>query len=242
MPGIFFDLKTARVPAIPAFVHTFVPPIMKNKKFILFLIVLFPSAFWLTLELSTINSSRLPFYGPKTVKAPKDTVFYTVNQQGMDATLLNDTVNFPVYVICFLKPQDEKDSYKMSGMVEYLKYKQESIQHMPIFWAATCTDTAGNMACKPEVKKQLGLVNPNVYELSYDPARYDALVKQNYFKDKPYYVDYSFLVLVDKHRHIRGYYDGRYVAEVKRLLEEYKHLRLKEEQKKILNTNAIESK
>lgn len=215
---------------------------MKKKKFILLLIVLFPSAFWLTLELSTINSSKLPYYGPKTVKGPKDTTYYTVSQQGMDAALLNDTVSFPLYVICFLKPGDEKDSYKMSGLVEYLKYKQESIQHIPVFWASSCQDTMRGLVCKPEIKKQLGLGNTNVRELAYDLAGYDALVKQDYFKQKPYYVDYSFLVLVDKHRHIRGYYDGRYVAEVKRLVDEYKHLRLKEEQKKILNKNTIESK
>lgn len=215
---------------------------MKNKKFILFLIVLFPSAFWLTLELSTINSKKLPFYGPKTAHG-KDTVYYTVNQQGLSGPEVSDTVHFPLYVICFLKPGDERDSYKMSGLIEYLKYKEEAIRHVPIFWAAACADTTKGLACKPGIKKQLGISNPNVHEITYDAATsYNSLVKQNYFKDKPYYIDYSFLVLVDKHRHIRGYYDGRYVAEVKRLLEEYKHLRLKEEQKTILNTNTIESK
>jgi len=44
------------------------------------------------------------------------------------------------------------------------------------------------------------------------------------FKEKPFYVDYSFFVLVDKKRHIRGYYDARYAAEVKRLIGEYQPL------------------
>lgn len=214
---------------------------MKNKKFILFLIILFPSAFWLMLELSTINSKKLPFYGPKTLRG-KDTVYHVAQHPGLGDELLNDTVNFPLYVICFLRPEDAEDSYKMSGLVEYLKYKKDAIQHMPIIWVATCQDTARGIACKPGIKKQLGIDNPNVYELAYDHAGYSELVKQNYFKDKPYYVDYSFLVLVDKYRRIRGYYDGQFVAEVKRLLEEYKHLRLKEEQKTLLNTNKIESK
>ena len=47
---------------------------MKNKKLILFLIVLFPSVFWLILELSTINAKKLPHFGPKT-GIGKDTVF-----------------------------------------------------------------------------------------------------------------------------------------------------------------------
>ncbi len=213
---------------------------MKNKKFIIMLIILFPSTFWLILELSTINSKKLPFYGPKTAQG-KDTVYYTVNGATLGTSLTEDTTRFPLYVICFLKPNDEKNSYNMSGLVEYLKYKKEAIEHVPLFWAAGCQgDSAAT--CTNQAKKTLGISNPNVYEFSFNMARYQELVQQDYFREKPYYVDYSFLVLVDKHRHIRGYYDGRYVAEVKRLVDEYKHLRLKEEQKTLLNTNKVESK
>jgi hypothetical protein len=55
-------------------------------------------------------------------------------------------------------------------------------------------------------------------------------------------VDYSFFVLVDKKRNIRGYYDGRYVSELKRLTEEYQHLRMKEEKQNVININKIETK
>ena len=61
-------------------------------------------------------------------------------------------------------------------------------------------------------------------------------------KEKPIYVDYSFFVLVDKNRNIRGYYDGRYIAEIKRLTEEYQHLRIKEEKEGMVSANKIESK
>ena len=55
-------------------------------------------------------------------------------------------------------------------------------------------------------------------------------------------MDYSFFVLVDKNRNIRGYYDGRYIAEIKRLTEEYQHLRIKEEKEGMVSANKIESK
>ena len=38
------------------------------------------------------------------------------------------------------------------------------------------------------------------------------------------------------------FYDGRYVAEIKRLTEEYQHLRLKGEKEDMVNANKIESK
>jgi hypothetical protein len=83
--------------------------------------------------------------------------------------------------------------------------------------------------------------NSNILNLFWKPSSFDSL-NYSYFKAKPYYIDYSFFVLVDKHRHIRGYYDGRYVSEIKRLMDEYQHLRLKEEKQDMLNQNKIESK
>jgi hypothetical protein len=48
-------------------------------------------------------------------------------------------------------------------------------------------------------------------------------------------------VLVDSRRNIRGYYDGRYASEMKRLIAEYQHLRLKEEKSKMIKENEIRS-
>ena len=83
--------------------------------------------------------------------------------------------------------------------------------------------------------------NKNILSLYWDTSSFDSL-NLSYFKEKPIYIDYSFFVLVDKNRHVRGYYDARYVSEIKRLTEEYQHLRLKEEKDQMLKTNKIESK
>ncbi|MBS1634710.1 MAG: hypothetical protein JST26_02230 [Bacteroidetes bacterium] len=216
---------------------------MKNKKLILFLIILFPSLFWLTLELSTINSKKLPFYGPKIAHGA-DTTYYTVDNSLLDQTLSLDTIQFPLYVIAFTENASKINLANISGLIEYLKYKKEAIQHVPVILACGhATDTTGKPNGQPaSIKKQAGLSNPNVYELGFDQAHYQALVNTNYFKEKPYYIGNTFLVLIDKKRHIRGYYDGQFVSEVKRLIDEYKHIRLKEEQKNLLNTNKIESK
>jgi hypothetical protein len=49
---------------------------MKNKKWLLLLIIAFPSAFWLILETSTINSRKLPYYGPKKSLKAGDTTYF----------------------------------------------------------------------------------------------------------------------------------------------------------------------
>lgn len=223
---------------------------MKNKKkLILFLIILFPSLFWVLLEMSTINSKKLPHYGPKTLVA-KDTVFYSVSSVFKDLVINEnkaldlksitiDTVNYPLYAVCFIKPSYKADNYRMAGLSEYSQYKKEKITHIPFIIVTPC-DGPNTANCFNEFEK-LEKNNSNISNLFWNTSSFDSL-NLSYFKDKPVYIDYSFFALIDKKRHIRGYYDGRYVAEIKRLIEEYQHLRLKEEKQVLINTNKIENK
>ena len=101
---------------------------MKNKRWLLVLIIVFPSLFWLILETSTINSRKLPFYGPKKVITPGDTLYYKVQdnfycQNTVDAepklTAL-DSATYPLYAIVFISQKYRKDSYRLTGLWEYL--------------------------------------------------------------------------------------------------------------------------
>ena len=108
---------------------------MKNKKLLFFIILLFPAFLKLFLEFSTINSKKLPHYGPKQLSG-KDTVFYKVgsefknlplatsNQIGLQ-TLNLDTVNYPLFAVCFIKQSYKKDDYRMAGLSEYAQYKKD---------------------------------------------------------------------------------------------------------------------
>lgn len=218
---------------------------MKNKKWLLVLIIAFPSFFWLILETSTINSSRLPFYGPKKSITPGDTLyhkvtdrFYTAGQYDSSALkpVLLDTNNFPLYAVMFIRNTYKNDSYRLAGLWEYLNYKKQKILHIPFVLVA---EHAGETSLVYNDLKKLEQ-STNVNFCHWESVSFDSLVK-TYFAEKPYYIDYSFFVLVDKNRHVRGYYDGRYVSEIKRLIEEYKHLRLKEEKQKLIRDNEIRS-
>ena len=95
-------------------------------------------------------------------------------------------------------------------------------------------------SCLREMEK-LSVGNKNIYNAYWNISSFDSL-NLTYFKEKPIHIDYSFFVLVDKNRHIRGYYDARYISEIKRLTEEYQHLRIKEEKDGMVSANKIESK
>ena len=219
---------------------------MKNKKLIFFVILLFPALFKIILEFTTINSKKLPHYGPKDL-AGKDTTFYKVNSdfKSLSANtagsqnLKLDTINFPLYAVCFIKHSYKKDDYRMAGLTEYAQYKKDKIKLVPFVIISPC-DGLSDSTCLREMEK-LSVGNKNIYNFYWNPSSFDSL-NVSYFKEKPIYVDYSFFVLVDKNRNIRGYYDGRYVSEIKRLTEEYQHLRMKEEKQNMINTNKIETK
>lgn len=218
---------------------------MKNKKWLIVLIVAFPSFFWLILETSTINSNRLPFYGPKKVVSNQDTLFHRVtdlfyaSELSSDSTLKKvviDTTNFPIYVLMFISDKYRGDAYRLTGLWEYLNYKKQKINHIPFVLV-----TESNEGKSPAYNELLKLgQHQNVNFYTWPKQSYDSLTK-TYFLEKPYFIDYSFFVLVDKNRHVRGYYDGRYVSEFKRLIGEYQHLRLKEEKQKLIETNEIKT-
>lgn len=222
---------------------------MKNKKLILFLIILFPSLFWVILELSTINTKKLPHYGPRTLDG-KDTVFYKIdpkfqnlaideNKQWTMNSVVLDTIKYPLFAACFIKQSYKANDYRMAGLSEYAQYKREKIKHIPFFIVTQC-DGPNSQNCFTEFQK-FEKDNPNILNLFWKSSSFDSL-NFSYFKEKPIYIDYSYFVLIDKNRNIRGYYDGRYVAEIKRLIEEYQHMRLKEEKKNLINENKIENK
>jgi hypothetical protein len=222
---------------------------MKNKKLIFFVILLFPALLKIFLEFSTINSRKLPFYGPKIAQG-KDTIFYKVNSEFKTLPITNssqnelqplqlDTINFPLYAVCFIKQSYKKDNFRLAGLSEYVQYKKDKIKFIPFIIVTPC-DGASDTSCLREMEK-LSIGNKNIYSAYWNISSFDSL-NLTYFKEKPIHIDYSFFVLVDKNRHVRGYYDARYISEIKRLTEEYQHLRIKEEKDDMVNANKIESK
>lgn len=211
---------------------------MKNKKWLLLLIIAFPSAFWLILESSTIQSKKLPYYGPKHILSNGDTAFYTASNPVPSRSLktLTDSSLQSAYILSILHPKYQKDGYRLSGFWEYLSYKPSKIAQIPFVFLYPGVSDSSNIPSElfPFSKHK------NIEFIPSKKDSYESLWK-SYFQEKPYYVDYSFFILIDAHKHIRGYYDVRYASEMKRLIEEYQHLRLKEEKQKLIKTNEIET-
>jgi hypothetical protein len=208
---------------------------MKNKKWILLLIILFPSAFWLILETSTINSKKLPYYGPRSFNGT-DSVYYstgTISFKVNNVLKKFDTISYPLLTLSFVKPTYANEAYRLKGVTDYSLYEKKDIDKLPLVIVSPDDLLALN-----NVKDSLKIELKNIEQAYCDRNSFDS-INRVFFKEKPYYIDYSFIILLDKQRRIRGYYDGRYVSEVKRLFAEYKHIRLKEEKTQLIKENEI---
>lgn len=202
---------------------------MKNKKWLLLLIIAFPSTFWLLLESSTINSRKLPFFGPKKAISKGDTSYHKFPYP---------SDNMPsIYAIAFLAENYRQDAYRLTGVYEYLKYKEEKIRHLPVMLITESDSLGKNKARELDALSE----HKNVRIISLPRSQF-LKQRRSLFVQKPYYVDSSYFALIDMNRNVRGFYDARYVAEIKRLIDEHQHLRIQEAKDKIIKENEIETR
>ncbi len=241
-----------------------------KKKVILLSIILFPSLIYLFFEMTKANFKKMAYFGPKILDAKGDTVYYSVPNtyfyknlrpheetqadqfgkeiitvvQSTDSVII-DTTNFPVYVILFIDSKLKKEGYKLSGVYDFMKYKMKDLKNVPVFIASRFSDAFGDYKRDIELKgdfDSLKITLPNFHPLLIDYKDRQKFLATTYFKQKPFYVLDYFMVLVDKQRHIRGYYDPTFNAEVTRMIADYKHLKIRDGYAQTLKQNDIKQK
>ncbi|MHB8261188.1 MAG: hypothetical protein ACYDCN_11415 [Bacteroidia bacterium] len=240
---------------------------MKKKRFLLVSIILIPGLIYYIFELTHANFKKMAYYGTKTFSTKGDTVYYSVPDVyfitnfithphmittedgdkvetlvGKWDSLSIDSINYPVYVILFLDSKLKGEGYKLRALYDYVQFKSQEFKDVPIFFISNFNAAVGLVNDTNKIIRgdfdSLKINLPNFHPLLVG----DNKAKEAYFTKKPYYVFDYFAVLVDKHRHIRGYYDPNQNSEVKRLLQEYKHLKTKDEYANTLKQNELEKK
>jgi hypothetical protein len=240
------------------------------KKVILVSILLIPSLIYFFFELTQANFTKMAYYGPKIPGEKGDTLYYTLPDKAFELyslireqktdSLGNDVLSDVLkekqlagksFIVLFVG-ENPKRKDKLSGLMDFIKYKEKEAKELPIVMIKGDDCISGpnypmvkgrsselDLSAKYMVDS-LGINFTNISLLS--PAADDQIdqLKRMYFEGKPSHIMYHFAVLVDKNRHIRGYYDPDYFGEVKRLDQEYKHLVLKEEHMKMEETDKIE--
>lgn len=220
----------------------------------------------------------MAYYGPKTLDAKGDTIYYTVPESALEFGKVwqessVDSAGNSYTVAYFEKDSSKKQSgaqlvlfvdksqqEKLAGLLEFEKYKKEKLDMLDVYIVqcpigvpekrGTGYYQVFNLVEKKNnenfyetyLKDSLGITMGNFYYRTLwvnSKEEYDS-IRKIFFNQKPVHVFNYFAVLVDKDRHIRGYYDPTYISEVKRMIEEYKHLVLKDEHANMQDVNKIE--
>ncbi len=213
-----------------------------KKKILLLLILVIPSAIAFLMEYSQVNFKKLPYYGPKSVQndKPKDTVYYSLlnhpDSNLLQFSYLRDTAQYPIIVVNFLLPERRKVLYNAGALIDALKYRYERLNFVESFMNVEQSglDTAS------QILGDIVQNYKNLHLFSYSTLNEKQFLDRTFFFQKPYYIDYNFLILLDKKRRVRGYYDPRYAAEIKRMYEEFKHLKIHDEAKDTRTKNRLD--
>jgi hypothetical protein len=183
---------------------------------------------------------------PSEASVPPEISFFDLHCD----SLVIDTLNYPVYCILFLDKKFHDKGYKLNGLMDYVKYKSEKLKNIPLFFISSkqTGDTIFNFKENRAEQKLNGEFDSIPVKLSsFIPASLisnnrDSFLIATYFKQKPYYVFDYFIALVDKQRHIRGYYDPTFNAEITRMIADYKHLKIRDGYAQTQRQNDIKQK
>ena len=212
-----------------------------KKSFILFFVLLFPSVLYIVLTTGKHNFIHLPYYGAKEVvqsvvdgKAITDTIYHTIppfqftNQDGKRIT--DQTLAGKIYVANFFFATCQSICPKMNSQLVRVQERFKDQQGL-YFLSHTVNPKQDSVEALAEYAKTIHADTKNWFFVTGDKtATYDIAAKgyliaaaEDINADGGFFHS-ELLVLVDREKHIRGYYDGTSVVEVDKLIDDIKVL------------------
>jgi hypothetical protein len=232
-------------------------PVRKKKLLpglTLFAILILPTLIYIYFALGVPKAARAPFFGPrKAVQVtdkngnPKtDTAYYTVPHfiTGTAGGQVFDTRSLEgqLYIAIFISqdslgkilPILAEDMRTNRGSYKYAKY---------VFIYKSANDS---VLSGPDLSADMRLGRDTVYTLLVTAAKFDSL-HHDYFipepgRPKDPWATWSDAVLVDYKGRIRGYYNIRYAAEVKKMKEDIKFINFRDRSAETVEKTTIEKK
>jgi protein SCO1 len=209
---------------------------VKRKILILLFLLTFPSVLYVVLTTGKTNFIRLPYFGEKELASNgKDTIYHTiapfsfVNQDGQIIT--DKSYEGKIYVCDYFFASCQSICPKMATELQRVQSKFEYTKGMVQILSHTVDPEHDSV---PVLKDYSQMVHANTSMWNfvtgdkkqlYDMARHSYLINALEGDGGPDdFIHSEFFVLVDKEKHIRGFYDGTNIKEVNNLLDDIKVL------------------
>jgi protein SCO1/2 len=209
---------------------------VKKKILILLFLLTFPSVLYVFLSTGNTNFIHLPYFGVKELAANgKDTIYHTikpfsfVNQDGK--TITDKDFEGKIYVTDYFFTTCQTICPKMSTELQRVQSKFAYTNGLVQILSHTVDPEHDSV---PVLRSYADMVHANtntwnfvtgdkkeLYEMARESYLINALEGDGGPDD---FIHSEFFVLVDKEKHIRGFYDGTDIKQVNNLLDDIKVL------------------
>jgi protein SCO1 len=210
-------------------------------------ILILPCVFWLCLIRGKNHYIPIEIFGPKEVAATTtngipDTIYHTVgdfsltDQYGRPVT--NKTFDTKTYVADFFFATCQTICPKMTSELHYVQEKFEDDPDILII-SHTVNPEHDSVSVLYDYSHKNEAVKDKWYFVTGDKKQIYDLARNSYFitampgnGGANDFIHSEKIVLIDKDKRIRGYYDGTDHADIERLIDEIQVLKLEYKDKK----------
>jgi len=198
---------------------------------LLLLILIFPSLLYVILSTGKHDIARVEYYGPReAVQGSEfpDTIYYQVEPVSLevqvgDSLMGLDQLDGNIRVLHFFCTSCYEANYRVLEQVGkvYSRFKDKpDVRIVSIL--IDSTDTEDSLE---EAMRGYGMGSDKWFAVKLPKDMFMNFQREGLLMNEEQSGNLSTLVLLDKERHIRGYYDGKQYLEANRLIDAIKAIR-----------------
>jgi hypothetical protein len=228
-----------------------------KKRLTLFSVLLLPVLIYIYFALGVPKAIRAPFFGPRQVVHftdkngnPKtDTSWFAVHPFQFKTTgnhLFNSsTLNGDLYLAVFVDPDSMRTLLGM--LAEDIKLNRMSYNYARFIFFYPGDSTGNPLPGSPDFATEMKLGADTAFTLYPSPFRFKQMHDTEFFvpdparKNNPWQT-WSDAVLIDHKGRIRGYYNIHSAAEIKRMKEDVRFIKFRDEASETLENSKVEQK
>lgn len=228
-----------------------------KKRLALFSVLFLPILIYIYFALGVPKAFRAPFFGPRhTVQVkdkngnPKtDTVWYSIPPFQFSTTgnhtFDSHTLDGNLYIALFIHPDSLKKTLPI--FAEDIKLNRMSYNYARFIFFYPGDSLGNQIAGSPDFASEMKLGADTAFTVFLSPSAFDSLHDTQYFipdptRKKDPWATWSDAVLLDHKGRIRGYYNVRYAAELKKMKEDVRFIKFRDEAAQTLDDSKVEQK
>lgn len=228
-----------------------------KKRLAVVAVLFLPILIYIYFALGVPKAFRAPFFGPRKAIEVKDkngnpktdTLWYSIPPFKFTTTgnhtFDSHTLDGNLYIAIFVHPDSLGKLLPIFAEDIRLNRMSYNYARFVFFYPG---DSLGNPTPgAPDFATEMKLGADTAFTVFLPPATFDSLHDTQYFipdptRKKDPWATWSDAVLIDRKGRIRGYYDVRYAAELKKMKEDVRFIKFRDEASQTLDDSKVEQK